>query len=119
MPIDCLQQEEESKERTLLVKDLCLCSPNAPVNDCRERQKLRRAARKGSEGAEAALQDGPAPVMSTATAGLLSVVSEAFADALADYVEENPDALLKDKVSGLMMHPRGATPDTSCWREPL
>lgn len=34
-----------------------------------------------------------------AAAGLLGVTSEAFADALADYVEFNPEGLLTDKVT--------------------
>ena len=74
------------------------------MGGCRRRQKLRRAAQKATAsaggGATAATEKLRAtrPVSDTAAAGLLGVTSEAFADALADYVDSNPDGLLNDKV---------------------
>ena len=38
------------------------------------------------------------PAMAASRPSALGAVSEAFADALADYLEQNPDGLLKDKV---------------------
>ncbi len=66
----------------------------------RERQKLRRDAKRCKAGAAEALAVA-APAMASAPPSALGFVSEAFADALADYVEANPDGLLKDKVCPL------------------
>ena len=67
---------------------------------CRERQRLRRDARRGKDAAAAALaaEAGMPPFSAAAPPSALGAVSEAFADSLADYLEENPDKLLKDKV---------------------
>eukprot|EP00208_Stichococcus_sp_RCC1054_P004326 CAMPEP_0206143018 /NCGR_PEP_ID=MMETSP1473-20131121/19032_1 /ASSEMBLY_ACC=CAM_ASM_001109 /TAXON_ID=1461547 /ORGANISM="Stichococcus sp, Strain RCC1054" /LENGTH=1731 /DNA_ID=CAMNT_0053538243 /DNA_START=203 /DNA_END=5398 /DNA_ORIENTATION=- len=64
----------------------------------RRRQTLRRAASQatGPAVAKEKLQ-ATRPVADMAAAGLLGVTSEAFADALADYVEFNPEGLLTDK----------------------
>lgn len=74
---------------------------------CRHRQKLRRSKKKAGavpanqgEGAPSSQPSDqePLPISATANLNLLGVTSEAFADALADYVGGNPDGLLFDKV---------------------
>ena len=73
----------------------CTC-----IVHCRERQRLRREARREKDGAAATLAaeaDKP-PFSAAAPPSALGAVSEAFADSLADYLEENPDKMLKDKV---------------------
>lgn len=77
----------------------------ADVLCCRERQKLRREARRGKEKAQTALKDsaGAPPAGASAPPSLLGVVSESFGDALADYIDKNPDGALKDKV-GILLH---------------
>jgi hypothetical protein len=61
---------------------------------CRERQRLRR----GKDAAALAAEAEKPPFSAAAPPSALGAVSEAFADSLADYLEENPDQLLKDKV---------------------
>jgi hypothetical protein len=71
---------------------------------CRERQRLRREARRGKDAATAALaaEAEKPPVSAVALPSALGAVSEAFADSLADYLEDNPEKLLKDKVGGCL-----------------
>lgn len=67
---------------------------------CRERQRLRRDARRGKDAAVNALAAEVArpPFAAAAPPTALGAVSESFADSLVDYLEDNPDGLLKDKV---------------------
>lgn len=72
---------------------------------CRERQRLRREARREKDGAADALaaEAGKPPFSASAPPSALGAVSEAFADSLADYLEENPDKMLKDKVQTMLL----------------
>ena len=59
---------------------------------CRLRQKQLRRKAKGRAGAD---PDAQLPLTTTYRPTHLGVTSEAFSDALADYIRRNPDRLLK------------------------
>lgn len=67
---------------------------------------MRREARRGKEKAVVALSqsDAAPPADASAPPSLLGVVSESFGDALADYIDKNPDGALKDKVGCLIQN---------------
>jgi hypothetical protein len=87
----------------LVGSNTTVCCAKHVTYRCGSLRRLRKRQKQLRNGRSAAAVDERLPLLARKPAGLLGVSSEAFGDALAAYVHDNPDGLLRPQVTLIVM----------------